>query len=220
MFEALANSPLGFWSLAIFITAVDSIVFLEPAQFTFRFAKGIRVKIRAVRIPFLLLRRELLVTLFVYAARPFHFCSLKLPSQRRNELRRLLLEQRKIDSGAWLLTVFSLTAIALLFILGPGLSLQYGIQTSFLMVWPAIYATAIAMLLFLWIGRRRLKLRHRDLIIVTFEFLICPILAINIWKKLASHEQLIPNAESLARYFTKHTTEVLECLNSNLSEKT
>ena len=93
--------------------------------------------------------------------------------------------------------MFSLVAIALLCLLGPGLSLRYEFQASFLMVWPAIYANAIGLLLFLWINMRGLKLHNRDLAISAFEYLICPILAINIWKKLARHEKEMPNATEL-----------------------
>lgn len=219
MFELLANSPLGFWCLAIFITAADSVLLLESAQFTFRFEKGLGVRIRAVRIPFLILRRELLITLLMYPAKPFHFCSLRSPSQNRIKLRDLLRRQRKLDDKVWLLTVFSLNAIVLLCFVGPALSLQYGIQASFLFVWPAIYANAILILVVLWINRRQLKLSHRELFIHAFEFIICPILAINVWKKLACRNQLIPNAESLATHFTSRPTKIIECMHSNLSEK-
>jgi hypothetical protein len=219
MFDILANSSLGFWCLAVFIAVADSIVVLQPTQFSFRFTKGIGVEIRAVRHPFLLLRKEIIFTAVVYPASPFHFCSSTTPSQSRFELRGQLLKQRKADSRAWPLSMFSLVAIALLCLLGPGLSLRYGIQASFLMVWPAIYANAIGLLLFLWVNMRGLKLHNRDLAISAFEYLICPILAINIWKKLARHEKEMPNATSLATYFTGQATEVLECLSSNLYER-
>ena len=219
MYGILANSALGFWCLAIFITVADSVVLLEPAQFTFRFKNGLSANIRATKIPFLILRRELLITLLVYPAKPFHFCSLSSPSQNRIKLRNLLRKQRKLDDKVWLLTVFSINAIVLLCFVGPALSLRYGIQASFLFVWPAIYANAILILVVLWINRRQLKLSHRELFIHAFDFLICPILAINVWKKLACRNQLIPNAESLATHFTSRAAQIIECMRSNFSEK-
>jgi len=219
MFDWIAYSPLGFWTIAVLIVLADSVVLLDPGDFTFRFARATRVRLRAAPYPFLLLGREPVITLFAYPGLPFLICSMQSPTQSKGSLRRLLLQYRRIFARDWPLSLLVWLGLTLTVVVGPMLSLQYGAGSSISMIWPAMYALAGPILGILWWDRDELGMRRAELAGIAFEFLVCPFLLVNTWKKIAVRHKHLIHPLPLARYCADDPELALKDLSANLAEK-
>ncbi len=219
MFDLIAYSPLGFWAVACLIVLADSVVLLSPGEFTFRFAAGAKVRLRANPYPFLLLRRELVFTLVNYPGVPFLISSMQAPELTRRSFVSLLLVCQRTAVRCRSLSALSWSGIVLLCVVGPILSLQYGVEFSIVAIWLPMYALALLVIAIVYRNRRELGFDAADLIGIGLEYLVCPFLLVNTWKKVALRRTHAFHPVLLARYCTADPTAALRNLESNLAEK-
>jgi len=203
VFESVASSPLGFWIVAFLLSLIDSVVLLREGEFTFRITRGVKVRIRTVAVRFLMRGREPVVALLSYPAAPFVICSAEASPYGVSGLRRALFAHKTFERRFRALTAAAMFCLILTCAVGPALSLQYGISRSLLMVWPLMYAAAFGILGAVTWRRRALDLTTTELLTIGLEFLFCPFLAVNIWKKLAARRRWPFNAEELADHFSE-----------------
>jgi hypothetical protein len=194
MLDYVASSTIGFWALALLIALIDSAVLLKAGEFTFRLGAGDRIELRLPRSPYLVRNHELAFVLVSHFLRPFHLCSIDakfaLQGDKLIELQRLDAIQRGLSSFA--VAGFVLTAIV-----GPMVSAVWSVGLALVCVVPILYANSVAALAYI-VGRRAdLGLTAPDLSRFGFELLACPVLTINVVKRMTMRRKLVLNVWEL-----------------------
>jgi hypothetical protein len=216
MIGSIANSALGFWVIAFVITLADSSLFLRPGYFAFCTGPRLTTKVRIAEYPFLLLGKEPIITLISYPLSPFFISSLTEPPQDRYELRTKLVDMKRLTSECQSLTVLPMLSLALLCIVGPLISLHFGIAFSILLTMPGLYTLAILSIAVLFWKKPRLNLQNRDIAHIFVELLFCPFLLSNLQKKIMIRQNVSINTKSLIEFSVKDKCETLRKLSENL----
>jgi hypothetical protein len=215
VFDFLAHSPFGFWIIAFLIIIFDSTLFLVPEQFTFTFGRRLNVKLRIVESPYLLRHKEPIITLFAHPLAPFFISSMDEPSKGRRVTKRILIEQKRAASNSGQLAHLALLSLVLVCIVGPTVSLQYGIERALLMVGPALYVSALFGAGIVWLNRSILGFDMRDVARICIELTVCPILMVNIFRRIAVR-QLRPCTTDLITYFSQDRAEAIRRLKQHV----
>lgn len=216
MLASLEYSPLGFWILAFIITLGDSAILLRPGQFLFQLSGRSKVDIRAKPYPFLLRNKELVLTLFVYPGQHFSVCNSNSKQNSKTELRRVLVKNH-IAARLRVISFLSWSGLIAICIVGPVTSLFFGIGQSIIAVWSAVYVLAAVTFATLCWAKHLLNLQTSTLVSFGLEFLFCPCLSVNTWKKIALSKTDVVNAENLARHYAKHPSVTLSNISANIS---
>jgi hypothetical protein len=215
VFGFLAHSPLGFWIVAFLIVLFDSTLLLVPEKFTFTFRNRLNVRMRIVENPYLLRHKEPVVTLFAHPIEPFFISSMDVPSQDRRSTKQVLVQQKRAASNSKQLAHLAFLSLVLVCIVGPVASLQYGIERGLLMVAPALYASALCGAGIVWLNRSTLSLGTRDVAKICIELIVCPVLIINVFKRIAVR-QPNPCTNDLINYFSEDQAEAFKRLEQHI----
>lgn len=202
MFELLAHSALGFWIIALLIVIMDSFLLLTPGHFTYTIGQRLNVAIRIVDCPFMLRGKEPIITLFTYPLTPFFISSTDQDQQGRGSVKRLLLKHKRFVCNSGMLVPLALTSLTLVVLVGPLVSLQYGIERSLVTVLPAEYLIALVGAIVVYLNRSIYELKNTDLAHIAVELALCPILLVNIFKKIALRQRTLCTMD-LLDYFSK-----------------
>jgi hypothetical protein len=215
VFYFLAHSPIGFWIIALLIIICDSTLLLTPEEFTFAFGGRLKVRLRIVENPYLLRHKEPIITLFAYPIAPFFISSMAEPSQGRNATGRFLLRQKRAARDSRQLTHLALLSFVLVSVVGPVVSLQYGIDRALFMIVPALYVSAFFGATIIFYNRSIFGFYGRDLARLYIELLICPILLVNIFKKIALRQPRACAAEIISS-FSEDQAEAIRLLKQHV----
>jgi hypothetical protein len=180
MLETIASSSFGFWSIAVLIVVLDSIVLLAPGEFAFAFDRRGRVAVRAAASPYLVRSKELSFASLIFFGRSFFVSSATAPDASEEEL-NALARQASHHRSVYL---YSAVTAFLLLAAGPVLTVFLGISIALLVVLPALYANAIVALIDVTLARQQLKLSGKALSSLAFELIVCPVLVTNLNKRL------------------------------------
>jgi hypothetical protein len=215
VFEFIAHSPFGFWIIAALVIVADAALLLSPGDFTFTFGARLNVVIRINESPFLLRHKEPIITLFAYPLTMFFISSIKVPSKGRAQTKRDLLRHKRVTQGSVSLVWIALFSLMLLSIVGPMISLRYGIERALLVTIPALYASAVCGAMIVFVKRSLFGFDNRALTYLTFELLVCPILLVNIFKRLAVKQVVVCN-DDLINYFCTDPAETTKRLTQHV----
>jgi hypothetical protein len=215
VFEFLAHSPLGFWIIAFLIIVADSSLFLPPGRFTFAIGRRLNVKIRIADNPFLLRGKEPILTLFAYPITPFFVSSINVPPRGRSGAKRLLLGYKRVVFNCGDLAILASVSLLLVLIVGPLISLQYGIERALITTLPAEYVTALFGVIIVYLNRSIYELNRRDFASIAIELALCPILLVNIFKKIAARQQVVC-AIDLMEHFSEDRSELTRRLSDHV----
>jgi hypothetical protein len=211
VFELVSHSPFGFWIIAALVIVFDATLFLVPGNLTFTFGTRLNVRLRIIENPYLLRHKEAIITLFAHPLTPFFISSVNVPSKGRAATKRILLGQRRVAHNSRQLTLLALLSLLLLSVVGPPASLQYGIERALFMVVPALYVSALSGALVVHLNRSLFGFGGRDLAYIYFELLVCPILLVNIFKRIAL-KQSIPCTADLINDFCEDQAATIKRL--------
>jgi hypothetical protein len=195
MLEYAANSTVGFWAFAIAIVLIDSAVLLKAGEFTFRLEADDRVELRLPAAPFLVRNHELVFTLVSYFLRPFYLSSISAPAAARADR---LHNLREVHAVHRVLGLFAGAGLLLIVVIGPAVSAAWGVNVALFSVVPLLYANSIAAFAYVFRQRHVLGTTNSDLSRLAFELLACPVLAVNVVKKLTMRRALVLNTWELA----------------------
>jgi hypothetical protein len=215
VFDFLAHSSFGFWIVAFLIIIFDSTLFLVPEQFTFTFGSRLNVKLRISESPYLLRHREPVVTLFVYPMTPFFISSMNEPPEGRHATKRILLQQKRAASNTRQLANLALFSLFLVCFGGPIASLQYGIERALLMIYPALYVSAVFGVGIVWFNRSIFGFATRDVAHICVELTVCPVLIVNILRRIAVR-QAHPCTNDLINHFSDDHDEAVRRLKQHV----
>lgn len=195
MLEYVASSTFGFWTVALAIVLVESAMLLKAGEFTFRLGACDRVELRLPAAPFLVRNHELVFALVSCFLRPFYLSSIHAPSKVGGET---LHDLRPVRAAHRLLGLFAGAGLLLIVVVGPAVSAGWGINVALFSVVPMLYANAIAAFACVLCHRHVLGTTNSDLSRLAFELLACPILTVNVVKKLTMRRNLVLNTWDLA----------------------
>jgi hypothetical protein len=217
VFDFIAYSPFGFWIVAFLLIAADSTLLLLPEQFTFAFGRKLNIRLRILANPYLLRKKQAVVTLFVYPLAPYFISTMTETPRSRRETKRLLLRQKRITAYSTPLVNLASLALALVCVVGPAIGLLQGIERSLIIVVPALYVSAIAGAGIIWLNRSIFGLDWRGVIHIFIELIVCPVFVVNVFKRIALRQPGI-NTTDLISYFSEDKAEVSERLQRYVEE--
>jgi hypothetical protein len=192
MLEAIASSSFGFWSIAALIVVIDSVVLLSPGEFVFAFNRRGGPVVRAAATPYLVRSKDLSFASLIFFARPFFVSSVTIREVPDDELVALARQASQHRS----IYLYSAVTAFLLVAAGPALTTLLDISSALLVVLPVLYANAIIALADVIAARRELRLSRKALLSLAFEFIVCPVLVINLNKRLLDRS-IVPNTLQL-----------------------
>jgi hypothetical protein len=192
MLEAIASSSFAFWSIAALIVVIDSVVLLTPGEFVFAFDRHGKPVVRAAATPYLVRSKDLTFASLIFFTRTFFVSSATAREISDDEL-AALARQASAHRSIYL---YSAVTAFLLVAVGPALTALRDISIALLIVLPVLYANAIVALGDVITARRELKLSCKALMSIAFEFIVCPVLVINLNKRLLDRS-IVPNTLQL-----------------------
>jgi hypothetical protein len=199
MLEDIASSRFGFWIVALVMVAVDSSFLLKPGKFAFSVSTSNLVKIRIASSPFLIRNKELVCSLVSFPFQLFFISDVEtLEATTGREMLKALSRLRRLSRQNTIFSLLSIWGITLL-VLGPLLAGIRGIQISIVSVFPPFYLLAIITSALLWRRRRKLGLSGNTVLKISAEIILCPILLVNISKRISLAQKLELNTYRLAQ---------------------
>jgi hypothetical protein len=198
MLEDIASSRFGFWIVALVMVAVDSSFLLKPGKFVFSVSASNLVNIRIASPPFLIRNKELVCSLLSFPFQLFFISDVETSERTTGrETLKALSRLRRVSRQNTIFSILSVCGITLL-VLGPLLAATRGIQTSILSVFPPFYFLALTTSTILWRRRRKFGLSDRTVLKISAEIILCPILLVNISKRISLAQKLVLNTYRLA----------------------
>lgn len=213
MISEIASTTYGFWLVVFFITFLDSLLFLNRGEFLFSVTSNYQADLKISTTPFTLKGREVICSI---ASFPFQFFFVADNARSKRMSPAKLRALRRTSSTNFELRLIALSA-ALFIVSGPLLAAQYGTGRSILTIFPALYLLTLAACAFLWIDRRRLRLTKSAALKISIEIVLCPILLVNVLKKISRSCVLRFNPDSVAT-FSKYSDKTRAVLAEHLIE--
>lgn len=215
MLEQIASSKFGFWIVAAMIAAIDSAFLLKPGRFAFSISQTNQVGLRVSPYPFTLRNQEFISSLISFPFQLFFVSDVDAPDRTTEQTLRLLSRMSRLARRTATLSILSILA-ALTLITGPCIAAFRGIQTSIAVMLPLLYVLAIAASVVLWQMRKTFGLSTIAALKIAAELVLCPVLLVNISKKLALSQSPRLNVLNVASY-SASPQEALAAIRDNLS---
>lgn len=198
MLEDVASSRFGFWIVASIMVAVDSWFLLRPGTFAFSVSRSELVNIRISPSPYMVRNKELVCSLLSFPLQLFFISDIEASERTTTkEMFRALSRLRRVARQNSIFSMMAACGISLL-ILGPCLAAMRGIEISIVLVFPPFYLLALATSLLLWLRRRKVGLSKGAILKISIEITLCPILLVNISKRISLAQTLELNTYRLA----------------------
>jgi hypothetical protein len=198
MLEDIASSRFGFWIVAIIMVSVDSLFLLRPGKFAFSVSAANVVRIRIAPSPFLIRNKELVCSLLSFPFRLFFISDIE--SSERTEGRetlKALSRMRRMSRQTKIFSMASACGLTLL-VLGPCVAAINGVQTSIVFVFPPFYLLALITSGLLWQRRTKVGMLDWTALKVSAEIILCPILLVNLSKRISLAQKLELNTCRIA----------------------
>jgi hypothetical protein len=199
MLAEIASSRFGFWIVALLMTSLDSAFLLQPGKFAFSLSRCNDVRLKASAVPFTLRDKELVSSLLSFPFELFFISDVAARYQSARQTRKTLSLMRRLKRQARIFSLLS-GAAALVLIFGPCLAAFRGIQFSVLLLLPSLYLLAIAASAVLWRKRRIFGLSDGTALRISVEITLCPVLLVNLSKRISLAQSLELNTFALASF--------------------
>jgi hypothetical protein len=198
MLEEIASSRFGFWFVAVAMVAVDSSFLLQPGKFAFTIRRSSGLKIRISSSPFLVLNKELVCSLISF---PFQFFFISdvdssEPSTGR-ETFEALSRLKRVCRRTMTLSILAACGVVLLG-MGPCFAAIRGIEASIVFILPLFYLLSFVISVLLWQKRRLFGLSKMAVLKISAEIILCPVLSINVSKRVSLAQRLELNTYRIA----------------------
>jgi hypothetical protein len=198
MLEEIASSRFGFWVVALIMVAIDSSFLLRPGKFAFSISPSDHVRMRISPSPFLILNKELVCSLISFPFQLFFISDVESSERATGrETFKALSRLKRVCRQTAVFSVVAAIGIALL-MLGPCLAAVRSVQTSIVLILPPFYLLAVATSVLLWQRRRKVSLSENAVLKISAEIILCPVLLVNIAKRISLAQRLELNSYRLA----------------------
>lgn len=197
MLEEIASSRFGFWIVALIMAAIDASFLLKPGKFAFSISRENQVRLRISSSPFTIRNKELASSFLSFPFQLFFISDIDALEQTARETFTALSRMRRLSRQTMIISVLSAISMALL-ILGPCAAGLFGVQRSILVFFLPLYGLAIATSTVLWRRRRRFDLSNNTVLKISAEVILCPVLLVNITKRISLAQKSELNTFRLA----------------------
>jgi len=199
MLEDIAASRFGFWIVALLMAGFDSAFLLKPGSYAFSISSTNLVRFRVSLNPFTMRSKELVSSLLSFPFQLFFVSDIDAPDRTARELFKAMSRMRRLSRQV---TVFSVLAIlaTILLILGPCLAAMVSNHFSIFILFPPLYAFALITSVLLWRRRRRFGFSKGTVLKISAEITLCPVLLVNISKRISLAQMSSLNAVRLASF--------------------
>jgi hypothetical protein len=197
MFEEIASSRFGFWIVALIMAAVDTSFLLKPGKFAFSVSSANHVRLRISTAPFIIRNKELASSFLSFPFQLFFISDVDALERTARETFNTLSRMRRLSRQTKIISVLSAIAMVLL-VLGPCAAGLFGVQRSILVFFLPLYGLAIATSALLWRRRRRFGLSNSKVLKLSTEIILCPVLLVNISKRISLAQKSELNTFRLA----------------------
>jgi hypothetical protein len=215
MLEEIASSRFGFWIVAAVMVAIDSSFLLKPGKFAFSVSASNLVNIRVATSPFLIRNKELVCSLLSFPFQLFFISDVEtLERATGRETLKALSRLSRVSRQNTIFSILSVCGISLL-LLGPLLAATHGIQASLVSVFPLFYLLACINSAMLWRRRRKFGLSGSAVIKISAEIILCPILLVNISKRISLAQTLELNTYRLALH-SRSPPKIIAAIKENV----
>jgi hypothetical protein len=197
MLEEIASSRFGFWIVALIMAAVDASFLLKPGKFAFSISPTNQVRLRISASPFTIRNKELSSSFLSFPFQLFFISDVDALERTARETFNTLSRMRRLSRQTKIISVLSAIAMVLL-VLGPCAAVFFGVQRSILVFFLPLYGLAVATSALLWRRRRRFGLSNSKVLILSTEIIFCPVLLVNISKRISLAQKSELNTFRLA----------------------
>jgi hypothetical protein len=197
MLAEIASSRFGFWIAALIMAAIDASFLLKPGKFAFSISPANQVRLRISSSPFTIRNRELASSFLSFPFQLFFISDIDALERTARETFSALSRMRRLSRQTMIISVLSAISMVLL-ILGPCAAGLFGVQLSILVFFLPLYGLAIATSAVLWKRRRRFGLSNNKALKISAEIILCPVLLVNIFKRISLAQKSELNTLQLA----------------------
>jgi hypothetical protein len=197
MLEEIASSRFGFWIVALTMAAIDASFLLKPGKYAFSISRANQVRLRISPSPFTIRNRELASSFLSFPFQLFFISDIDAIERTARETFTALSRMRRLSRQIMIISVLSAISMVLL-ILGPCAASLFGVQLSILVFFVPLYGLAIATSAVLWQRRRRIGLSNNKALKISAEIIFCPVLLVNISKRISLAQKAELNTFRLA----------------------
>jgi hypothetical protein len=197
MLEEIASSRFGFWIAALIMAAIDASFLLKPGKFAFSISPANQVRLRISSSPFTIRNRELASSFLSFPFQLFFISDIDALERTARETFTALSRMRRLSRQTMIISVLSAISMVLL-VLGPCAAGLFGVQLSILVFFLPLYGLAIATAAVLWKRRRRFGLSNNKALKISAEIILCPVLLVNIFKRISLAQKSELNTLKLA----------------------
>jgi hypothetical protein len=214
MLDEIASSRFGFWIVALIMAVVDASFLLKPGKFAFSITHANQVRLRISNSPFTIRNRELVSSLLSFPFQVFFISDISARERTARETFTALLRMKRLSRQTMIFSVFSTIAMLLL-VLGPCAVVVVGIQRSIIAFFLPLYVLSIATSALLWRRRLRFGFSNGDVLKISAEIILCPVLLINISKRISLAQKPELNTFRLAS-FSGSPIQTIAAINENI----
>jgi hypothetical protein len=218
MLDLLTDSRFGIWIVAAAIILIDSALLLAPGKFAYRVRTTKRVS-ASVAVPshiFALRNKNLLLSVLAFPCTIFHVSDISAPIQTPAQLHRTMARVQRLQRNYASLSLSSALVLALV-AAGPLIAILHSQALAFLSVAVVLYPTSIVIGYIIYSRRHLFRLGRLEAFLLAFEFALCPILIVNVGKKLANHQSPNVNTRQMVDTFCSNAPSVSQAINDNLA---
>jgi hypothetical protein len=214
MLQEIASSRFGFWIVALIMATVDASFLLKPGKFAFSISHANQVRLRISTSPFTIRNRELASSFLSFPFQLFFISDIAARKRTARETFNALSRMRRLSRQTMIISVLSTIAMALI-VLGPCAALVLGVQLSIMAFFLPLYVLSIATSALLWRRRRRFGFSNSSVIKISAEIILCPVLLVNISKRISLAQKSELNTFSLAS-FSDSPIQTIAAIHENI----
>jgi len=190
MFDTVVASRFSIWIIAAAIVLIDSAVLLEPGKFPYRIRNS-KSQSAVVAVPnsaFAIRNKNLVVTLLTFPVSLLLVSDVRIPRLSAADLQKAIAGLRRLQKQFAFFSVSAATAL-LLVVMGSLLAALHYQTLAILVVAGSLYSMALIVGTFIVLRRRVFNMSKSAAWLQVVELVLCPILIVNIGKKLGCHIQ-------------------------------
>ena len=215
MLEEISVSRFGFWIVAFIIVIVDASLLLIPGKFAFSISGDNKVRLRISLSPFTIRNRELTSSLLSFPFQLFFISDVDAPAWNARKTFIALSRLRRMSRQTKIISVLSAISMVVL-ILGTCAAGLFGVELSIIIFFPLLYGLAITTSAVIWRRRRRFDLSNQKALKISAEIILCPVLLVNISKRISLAQKFELNTFTLAS-LSSSPSEMLAAIRENIA---
>jgi hypothetical protein len=191
------SADYAIWAVALLLYVCDAAKLLAPRDLLLVESGGGRFAASFSENPFTLAGRVLAFAPLLRPHRAVFVAAWARPWTDGARLRRTLASVDRLRAALPVVRILAAWAFALLFVVGPGLTLALGPSAAILYTAAVLYPTVAVAIVVLWVRRRPLQLTVARCASLSVEILVCPAFLPNLVRKITAPQPIEADAAQI-----------------------